>query len=88
MVVFSQAPEKYQLEKANVLGPLTHFGQAIKNGPERGRFALMELRCWRDFSQVSGDSWISTRRFCSRPWAVALDAIGRVLPKPVTAKRR
>ena len=38
--------------------------------------------------QVSGESWISTRRFWARPSAVALVAIGRVLPKPLTAKRR
>ena len=38
--------------------------------------------------QVSGESWISTRRLCARPSAVAFVAIGRVGPKPVTAKRR
>ncbi len=41
-----------------------------------------------DAGQVSGESWISTRRFWARPAAVALSAIGRVSPKPVTAKRR
>ena len=42
----------------------------------------------RDRVQVSGESWISTRRLSARPSVVPFVAIGRVGPKPVTAKRR
>ena len=59
--------------------------RTMKTAPFGAAFAACADR---DRAQVSGESWISTRRLSARPSAVPFVAMGRVGPKPVTAKRR
>jgi hypothetical protein len=57
---------------------------------QRKRAAQCTARCHHRTvcaGQLSGTSWISTRRFWARPASVALSATGRVSPKPVTTMR-